>query len=150
MLHTPTKALFRSGVIRCGVLINLVLLLGACQTPFLVFAGGAIPAQAAAVESFAFAESFKILTLETRPEKPYSVFLRVTVIDEHLYIDAAQKRHWHRYIKEDPQVRIKLGSKVYAATAQVVTDENIRKRFLAGRTIYRLVPRSQNTNLPTG
>ncbi len=132
-------------VIRYAVFINLLFLLGACQTPFLVFAGGAIPALDAPAESFAFAESFKILTLETRPQKPYSVFLRVTVIDEQLYIDAAQKRRWHGYIKEDSRVRIKLGSAVYAATAREVTDENIRKRFLPGRTIYRLVPRDQGT-----
>jgi|GEM_PF-398637 len=122
-------------------LLMALLGLSGCQSPFLVFAGGELRATESSTESFAFAAEHKLLTLETRPERPYSVLLRVTVIDDNLYIDAAQKRRWHTFIKADPRVRIKLGKNIYLATAREIEDELIRDRFLSGRTIYRLEPR---------
>lgn len=84
-----------------------------------------------------------MLQLETRPTDPYSVNLRVTVIDDQLYIDAAEQRKWHAYLKEDPKVRVKLGARIYPAIAIVVNDEKVLRHFLAGRTVYRLDPLPQ-------
>ncbi len=63
--------------------------------------------------------------------------------DNQLYVDAAERRRWHKYLKLNPDVRIKLGDSVYRATAVRVSDPEITKLFLRGRTIYRLVPRIQ-------
>ena len=91
--------------------------------------------------SFAFAAEFKLLQLEVRPSDPYSVWLRVIVKDQHLYIDAADSRRWHKYLKDDSNVRIKLGDKIYPATTTIVTDQDLLDEFLQGRTIYQLDPR---------
>lgn len=112
-----------------------------CQSPFLVFSGGALSGPEKFTPSFAFARDFKLLTLEVRPEQPYSVYLRVVMRGDELYIDAAEKRRWHRFLQQNPQVRIGLGDAVYPATAVRVTDPEVTSQFLAGRTIYRLVPR---------
>ena len=124
-----------------GVLLLVCIALAGCKTPFITFSGGALTASEARATSFAFAGEFGLLTLEVRPEKPYSVFLRVVMRDDQLYIDAAERRRWHKYIKANPEVRIQLGDTVYPARAEVVEDPALLSQFLSGRTIYRIVPR---------
>lgn len=114
----------------------------ACQSPVLIFSGGALSGPTIETDSFSFAVQFKLLQLEVRPEDAYSIVLRVLMRDHQLYIDAAKRRRWHRYLKEDSHVRVKLGGSVYPATAIRVDDPEITKLFLRGRTIYRLVPRA--------
>ncbi len=114
----------------------------ACQSPVLFFSGGTLSGPTIETDSFSFAAQFKLLQLEVRPEDAYSVILRVRMVDDQLYIDAAKRRRWHRYLKENSHVRVKLGESVYPATAIRVDDPEITKLFLRGRTIYRLVPRA--------
>ncbi|MEM7365803.1 MAG: hypothetical protein AAF525_17430 [Pseudomonadota bacterium] len=104
-------------------------------------AGGQLSGQEQDVDNFSFANQFTLLRLETRPSKPYSVNLRVTVIDGQLYVDAAPGRKWGKHLAVDPNVRIQLGRVVYAARALRVYDEDIVKNFLAGRHVYRMDPR---------
>ncbi len=130
-----------------SVLIAVVGLT-ACQTPFLVFSGGALAGPVANTDSFSFAAQYRLLKLEVRPEKPYAVILRVVMRDGQLYIDAADRRRWHIYLRQNPDVRVKLGSTVYLATAVRVRDPEVAKQFLAGRTIYRLVPRKMMQSRP--
>ena len=81
-----------------------------------------------------------MLQLEVRPDDPYSVFLRVVMVDDDLYLDAAPGRKWHKLLQENPVIKIKLGEKIYAATVEAVDPSTLRKRFLPGRTIYRVKP----------
>ena len=122
-------------------LLLLLALLTACQSPALVFSGGALSGPAITADSFAFAAQYKLLQLEVRPGDPYSVNLRVSMHNDHLYIDAASSRRWHKYLKQNNHVRVKLGDSVYPATAEPVDDPEIANLFPSGRTIYRLVPR---------
>ena len=78
--------------------------------------------------------------MEVRPEDPYSIILRVVMRNNKLYIDAAENRHWHTYMKADPRVRIKLGDKIYQARAVEVTSAELMDTFISGRTVYELVP----------
>ena len=123
----------------------LVLLLGmtlsGCNTAFLTLPGKTLKGEEVSAGSFAFAAEFNLLQLEVRPSDPYSVWLRVIVKNQHLYIDAADNRRWHKYLKDEPNVRIKLGGKIYPATMTIVTDQDLLVEFLQGRTIYRLDPR---------
>lgn len=119
----------------------IVLLLSGCQTAFLTFPGGALQGEEMSADSFAFANEYSLLQLEVRPKNPYSIWLRVTLWDGELYIDAAEGRKWHGYLKDNPNVRIKLGDRIYKATAVIVTDRDLQKKFLEGRTIYRIDPR---------
>lgn len=118
----------------------LLMLAGACQSPFLIFPGKEIRGEVSAADNFSFAKDFSILKLETRPRNPYSIFLRVTLIKDQLYIDAAPTRRWHDYIQNDHRVRIQLGEFIYPARAIVVEDPNIKAHFIKSRTIYRIVP----------
>jgi hypothetical protein len=129
-------------VLRQVLTTAAILAVAGCQTPFLTFSGGALRGQAVVTDSFSFAGQYRLLQLEVRPQDPYSVNLRVVVRDGNLYIDAAQRRRWHGHIKKNPQVRVKLGSKVYPARAIRVSDPEVTEKFARGRTIYQLVPRS--------
>lgn len=112
-----------------------------CQTPILVFSGQALSGRVCETESFAFADQFDLLQLEVRPDAPYSVILRVMVRHGELYIDAAERRRWHTYLKQDSRVRVRIGHCIYPATAVRVDNAEITAEFMAGRTIYRIVPR---------
>ena len=122
------------------LLLICLLSLAACQSPLLTFPGRSLNGEIAVTDSFAFAKDYSLLQLEVNPEKPYSVWLRVVVIDDELYLDAAEARRWHDYLKADSRVRIGLGEKVYPGKAVRVEDESIQARFLPGRTIYRIEP----------
>ena len=125
-----------------GFAASLVcVVLSGCATPFLMFSGRALSGPVQQTGSFAFASDQTLLTLEVRSDAPYSVLLRVVVLDDQLYVDAAPGRRWHHFLQEDQRVRVKLGEVIYPAIAVVETDPLIIDRFLAGRTIYRLVPR---------
>lgn len=120
-------------------LLGLCLsLLAACSTPFLTFPGGRLSGIETTADSWEFAQRFTLLQLETRPEDPYSVYLRAIVKGEQLYIDAAQKRKWHRFIKANPRVRIQFGDYIYKAIAVKMTDPELLAQFLKGRSIYRI------------
>ena len=112
----------------------------ACQSPFLLFSGGALRGPVAYADSFAFAGQYRTLELEVSGESPYSVILRVVIRGEHLYIDAAQRRRWHTLLKQNQMVRVKLGGSVYPARAVQIEDPDLIRQFLPGRTIYRLLP----------
>jgi hypothetical protein len=119
-------------------MICLSLVTG-CATPFLVFPGKRLSAPVSEVCSFSFAQQFNLMKLEVRPDKPYSVILRVVVIDQDLYVDAADRR-WHTYLAANPNVRVQLGDSVYPAVAVEMRDAQLLERFIQGRRIYRLDP----------
>ncbi len=88
-----------SVLLKLPTLWVLLVTMAACQSPFLVFSGGALTGSVVATDSFAFAAEFKLLQLEVRPTAAYLVVLRVSMVDEQLYIDAAQHRRWNTYLK---------------------------------------------------
>lgn len=120
-------------LIGCGFLII------SCSTPFLTLPGKSLQGIEANAESWEFAAEFKIMQLETRLLNPYSVFHLVVLKHNNLYLNAAKHRRWHDYIKQDPEVRVKLGDKIYRAIAVEVTDPEELKDFSTRRTIYRLI-----------
>lgn len=124
-----------------SIVLLLILLLSGCRTAFLTIPGGELRGEEVRVSSFSFAVEFSILQLEVRPENPYSVRLRVLMNEGNLYIDAAKSRRWHRFLAADPNVRVKLGSKVYPASVTLITDAALLLNFIRGRSIYRLDPR---------
>ncbi len=125
--------------LRCGFLITAILL-GGCQSAFLTLPGARLTGEEQHVDSFRFARDYRLLRLEVRPEHPYSVWLRVVMRDDDLYIDAAPHRRWYRYLKENPHIRVQLGPKVYPALAMPVTDPALISTFIRGRNVYRLIP----------
>ncbi|MBO6555461.1 MAG: hypothetical protein JJ934_15780 [Pseudomonadales bacterium] len=118
----------------------LTCLLSGCQSPFLLFPGGALQGNSARTDTFAFADAYSLIQLEVNPDEPYSVILRCVVISGDLYLDAAPARKWGQLIEGDPRVKVKLGDEIYKATAITVTESSIREQFFEGRNIYRLEP----------
>ena len=129
-MHTPRKTGF----------LCAFLLLASCQSPTLLLPGKQLAGPTETVDSFAFAQQFSVLQLEVNPDQPYSVNLRVTVIDGNLYIDASKQRRWYQYLRENSQVRIKLGSVIYLAKAVVEHREEVTRQFLSKRIVFRLEP----------
>ena len=116
-------------------------MLASCQSPTLLLPGKQLVGPIETVDSFAFAQQFSVLQLEVNPAQPYSVNLRVTMIDGNLYIDAAQQRRWAQYLAEDNHIRIRLGDTIYAAKAIVEHRAEITERFSSKRVVFRVEPR---------
>lgn len=119
----------------------ILLFVGACQLNPL--AGGRMTGSERTTDSFDFASQFTLLRLEARPDDPYAVNLRVTVIDGQLYVDSAPGRRWGNLLADDPNVRVRLGKTIYPARAVRVFDKDVVRSFPRGRHIYRMEPRSQ-------
>ena len=111
---------------------GLLLFLSACGGPLGPLAGGALSGnEAQTPDSWAFARDVEVIQLETRPDDPYSVNVWIGIVDGELYVptslilgeeDPAQ-RDWVQHVQQDPNVRLRIGENIYAATATRVHDE---------------------------
>ena len=128
------------GSVHRGTCMLSLLFVLSCQLNPL--AGGEMSGPERSVDTFDFASQFALLRLETRPNNPYAVNLRVTVIEGELYVDSATGRRWGKFLADDPNVRIRLGKTIYPARAEQILDKDIVERFPQGRHIYRMEPRS--------
>ncbi len=128
---------------QCALAILGALFVSGCGGPFLVFPGGALRGEVAGepVSDWSFADD-AFIDLETRPGDPYSVELNYVVKDGRLYIDPAEGRTWLEHIRADPRVRVRLGDRVYPATAVLVGRPGELEGFDPERFIYRLDSRS--------
>jgi hypothetical protein len=89
------------------------------------------------VSDWSFAEDM-FIDLETRPDDPYSVELNYIVRDGRLYVDPAEGRRWLEHIREDPNLRVRLGGKVYSVKAVLVGEPGELAGFDEDRFVYRL------------
>lgn len=135
---TAFSKLFESMSRKSLMLVLIAFSLTACQSAFLTFPGSALQGVEAEAEDFAFAAGYRLLQLETNGD--YSVILRVTVIEGDLYIDAAPTRRWAKHLATNPNVRIKLGNRVYRGFARRVEDLSITSQFMKRRQIFRIDP----------
>lgn len=121
---------------------TIVLLLGACGGPFLVFPGGELSGEVVEepVEDWSFADA-RFMELETRPADPYSVQLNYFVRDGELFIDPAEGRRWLEHIRADPRVRVRFGDRIYPAVAVLVGGPGEVEGFDPDRFVYRLESR---------
>ena len=117
----------------------------ACSGPFLVIPGGELSGEVvtAPVEDWSFVSDEPFVDLETRPDDPYSVQLNYVLRDGKLYIDPAEGRTWFEYLKQDLNVRIRFGDKIYPVTAVLVGRPGELEGFDPDRFIYRLDSRPE-------
>lgn len=124
------------------IVVLAVLTLPACGGPLFFIPGGRLEGE---VETNPVTDwssvTERFVELETRPADPYSVLVEYIVKDGMLYIDPAEGRRWHDYIRADPQVKIRFGTKVYLRTAILVGSPGQLEEFSKSRYIYRLDPR---------
>ena len=123
--------------------ICLLALVAACGGPVLMIPGGALSGEVveAPVDDWSFADD-AFIDVEFRPEDPYSVELNYIVRDGELYIDPAEGRTWFEYLKEDPRLRVRFGSRVYPVRAVLVGQPGELDGFDADRFVYRLDSRA--------
>jgi hypothetical protein len=81
------------------------------------------------VSDWSFAADVPTVAIETRPAAPYSVTTWSFVHEGHLYIPAsrASQKTWTQFAAADPQVRVKIGEKIYPGLATRVLDESLRE-----------------------
>lgn len=113
-----------------------------CGGPFFIIPGGELRGEVATepVTDWSFVDD-AFIDLEVRPSDPYSVELNYTVKDGALYIDPADGRKWFDYLREEPNVRVRLGGKVYPVTAVLVAEPGKHgelEGFDPDRFVYRL------------
>ncbi len=110
------------------VWVSLLSLAGvvfsSCNGPLPFLSGGKLEgAVQPAPTSWAFAEDFGVIQLETRPADPYSVNIAYTVLEGALYIYAGDtETEWVKHMNADPRVRFRLGDEIYELNAERVTD----------------------------
>ena len=73
---------------------------------------------------WSFTEQVRTVTNEVRPSDPYSVNTSKLLIDGVLYIPSGQgdNSHWAQYLIQDPNMRLRVGTKLYPVTATWVED----------------------------
>lgn len=125
-----------------GFLCLLPLLLG-CGGPFLMLPGGELSGTVVTepVRDWSFVDA-TFVDLETRPDDPYSVELNYVVRDGVLYIDPAEGRTWFDHIRENPDVRVRFGDRIYPVRAVLVGEPGELPGFDADRYVYRLDSRA--------
>jgi hypothetical protein len=115
----------RTVSIRPGLLV-LVLIIATtgCNGPTFLMSGGKLNGETKQVPSdWAFADSYGIVQLETKPEDPYSVNVAFTVLDQRLYVNAGDtETGWVKNISENPQVRLRMDGALYELRADRVLD----------------------------
>lgn len=122
-----------------AIVVLIALFSIACGGPFLVFPGGRLSGDVVSepISDWSFADD-RFIDIETRPGDPYSVELNYIVKDGNLYIDPAEGRSWLEHIREDPNLRVRFGERVYPVTAVLVGKPGELEGFDADRFIYRL------------
>jgi hypothetical protein len=104
----------------------------------------------------------KVIELEIRPRRPWSLSVWNVVIDGELYVPSAMgaRRRWTTVALQDPLVRVRTHGQIYERRLEKVTDPALRLRI--GRAVaerygtsapdsaeddstwyFRLVPRSE-------
>ena len=93
----------------------------ACAGPMLMVPGGELGGQVVTerVDDFSFTRD-GVFELEVRPSDPYSVQLNYVVRDGVLHVDPGEGRRWLDYMREDPNVRVRIDGKIYPLRAELV------------------------------
>lgn len=127
--------------------VPIAVFAAACGGPFVLFPGGALEGEVAAVPpDWAFTDAISTIQIETNPADPYSVNIWVTAAGEALYLHAgANRARWVEYLEADPLLRIKVEDRIYELAATRVTDPGEFARFAERyETKYGNPPRNGN------
>ena len=73
------------------------------------------------IDDWNFVQQYRRVTVEVRPSDPYSVSAGYFLMEKDLYISSEQSR-WAQFLREDPNIRIRLGEKIYPVRAIQIED----------------------------
>ncbi|MCH8819894.1 MAG: hypothetical protein IIB03_06185 [Acidobacteria bacterium] len=70
------------------------------------------------VDDWSFMETSTRVTLEVRPSDPYSVDIRAFLHEGVLYLSSlSPENRWTQFLIEEPNLRLKVGNKIYKVRA---------------------------------
>lgn len=109
-------------------IVACLLLLTACEGPFIFAAGGQLSGTVSETPSaWQLASDSAVAQLETRPEDPYSINFTYVQLDGRFYVYAGDTRtNWVQHIEKNPLVRVRVDETIYLARAvRVMSDEEL-------------------------
>ena len=114
-----------------------------CGGPLGPIAGGELSGEVVLerVDSWAFADAEETIALETRPDAPHSVTTWCVVVGDQLYVPSRDpsEKDWVGYVRSDPRVRVRIGSKIYERSAvELDSEPEILRVATAVLTKYKL------------
>ncbi|MCZ6769113.1 MAG: hypothetical protein O7D93_07695 [Acidobacteria bacterium] len=76
------------------------------------------------VTDWSFAREYGSVSIEVRPSDPYSVNIGSLVYNGDLYVTSAAggESRWAQYLVQDPNMRVRVGGKVYKARGTRIED----------------------------
>ena len=107
----------------------------ACGGPLVMVPGGVLAGDVAPAPSdWGFSDEFETIQLETQPSDPYSVNLWGVGVGTKFYIASGRglESAWAQHIGADPNVRLRIGEKVYELRAVRTDETQDREAFLTG------------------
>ena len=105
-----------------------LLILSACDEPFILAAGGELSGTVTGVpDTWQLDDDSAVAQLETRPEDPYSINFTYVQLDGRFYVYAGDTRtNWVKHIEQSPLVRVRVQDSIYPARAiRVMSDEEL-------------------------
>ena len=105
-----------------------LLILSACDDPFILAAGGDLSGTVTEVpDRWQLDDHSAVAQLETRPEAPYSINFTYVQLDGRFYVYAGDTRtNWVKHIEQNPLVRVRVQDSIYPARAiRVMSDEEL-------------------------
>jgi hypothetical protein len=105
----------------------------ACSGPLVMIPGGALSGEVKPVPAdWSFTDSVETLQLEVRPADPYSVNIWGVGVGDRLFIACGDRENrWGTYIREDPEVRLRVSDSIYEMRAELVENDADREAVLA-------------------
>lgn len=89
------------------------------------------------IDDWSFTLQHRRVVNEVRPSDPYSVNTSGLLVDGTLYIPSGNggESRWAQYLLEDPNMRLKVGEKIYKVRATPVEDpeqlQTVREAYVA-------------------
>ena len=87
------------------------------------------------IDDWSFATQYRRVNVEVRPSDPYSVNAGYFVHDQALYISSAKSR-WAQFLVQDPNMRIRVGDKLYRVRATRMEGADLEEAQNAYSTKY--------------
>ena len=118
---------------RVLLLSACLLVLSACDDPFIFAAGGELRGTVTEVpDGWQLDSDSAVAQLETRPEDPYSINFTYVQLDGRFYVYAgATRTNWVKHIEQNPLVRVRVQETIYPARAVRVMSANELSEFAA-------------------
>lgn len=116
-----------------GVAVAGLLAAGGCSEPFGFIPGGALEGiDAAPPIDWSALAGIDNVQLEFRPESPYSINIWAVGLGEDAYVATLEDgTRWTEYLRETPDVRVRVGASIYELLAVRVLDAAERERVSA-------------------